>query len=70
MVYLPFKLPVLECLRGGFITAVDAGTRSAGHVGRLANGPQAVPNPFACCSIPYKTIWVMLSGIHGVTLRR
>jgi 5-methylthioadenosine/S-adenosylhomocysteine deaminase len=37
VVYLPSKLSALECLRGGFTTAVDAGTRSAGHVGRLAN---------------------------------
>lgn len=37
MVYLSSKLAALECLRGGFTTAVDAGTRSAGHVGRLAD---------------------------------
>ena len=37
MVYLSAKLAALECLRGGFTTAVDAGTRSAGHMGRLAD---------------------------------
>ncbi|SMO85559.1 amidohydrolase family protein [Paracoccus laeviglucosivorans] len=37
MVYLSAKLSALECLRGGFTTAVDAGTRSAGHVDRLAD---------------------------------
>ncbi|WP_315832609.1 amidohydrolase family protein [Bradyrhizobium prioriisuperbiae] len=36
MVYLSGKLAALECLRGGFTTAVDAGTRSAGHIGALA----------------------------------
>ena len=35
MVYLSAKLAALECLRGGFTTAVDAGTRSEGHVGAL-----------------------------------
>ena len=35
MVYLSAKLAALECLRGGFTTAVDAGTRSQGHVGAL-----------------------------------
>lgn len=35
MVYLSSKLAALECLRGGFTAAVDAGTRSAGHIGRL-----------------------------------
>lgn len=35
MVYLSSKLAALECLRGGFTAAVDAGTRSAGHMGRL-----------------------------------
>ncbi|MDK8872228.1 amidohydrolase family protein [Paracoccus sp. SSJ] len=35
MVYLSSKLAALECLRGGFTTAVDAGTRSAGHIGKL-----------------------------------
>lgn len=35
-VYLSAKLAALECLRGGFTTAVDAGTRSAGHLGALA----------------------------------
>ncbi|MFH5773194.1 amidohydrolase family protein [Paracoccus sp. NGMCC 1.201697] len=35
MVYLSSKLSALECLRGGFTTAVDAGTRSAGHLDRL-----------------------------------
>ncbi|HEV7250316.1 MAG TPA: amidohydrolase [Shinella sp.] len=35
MVYLSAKLAALECLRGGFTTAVDAGTRSAGHIGAL-----------------------------------
>lgn len=37
MVYLSAKLAALECLRGGFTTAVDAGTRSAGHIGRLVD---------------------------------
>lgn len=32
MVYLSSKLAALECLRGGFTCAVDAGTRSAGHL--------------------------------------
>jgi cytosine/adenosine deaminase-related metal-dependent hydrolase len=36
MVYLSAKLAALECLRGGFTSAVDAGTRSAGHIGALA----------------------------------
>ena len=36
MVYLSAKLAALECLRGGFTTAVDAGTRSAGHIDALA----------------------------------
>lgn len=36
MVYLSAKLAALECLRGGFTTAVDAGTRSDGHIGALA----------------------------------
>lgn len=36
MVYLSAKLAALECLRGGFTAAVDAGTRSAGHVDALA----------------------------------
>lgn len=35
MVYLSAKLAALECLRGGFTTAVDAGTRSAGHIDAL-----------------------------------
>lgn len=35
MVHLSAMLAALECLRGGFTTAVDAGTRSAGHIGRL-----------------------------------
>ncbi len=35
MVYLSSKLAALECLRGGFTTAVDAGTRSAGHIDAL-----------------------------------
>ena len=35
MVYLSSKLAALECLRGGFTAAVDAGTRSAGHIGAL-----------------------------------
>ncbi|RNF35910.1 amidohydrolase [Paracoccus methylarcula] len=35
MVYLSSKLAALECLRGGFTTAVDAGTRSAGHLDAL-----------------------------------
>ena len=33
MVYLSSKLAALECLRGGFTCAVDAGTRSAGRAG-------------------------------------
>ena len=37
MVYLSSKLAALECLRGGFTTAVDAGTRSAGHIGKLVD---------------------------------
>ncbi|MFT4014410.1 MAG: amidohydrolase family protein [Paracoccus sp. (in: a-proteobacteria)] len=37
MVYLSAKLAALECLRGGFTAAVDAGTRSAGHTGRLVD---------------------------------
>ncbi|UFM67295.1 amidohydrolase family protein (plasmid) [Paracoccus sp. MA] len=37
MVYLSAKLAALECLRGGFTAAVDAGTRSAGHIGRLVD---------------------------------
>ncbi|MDF3605812.1 TSUP family transporter [Paracoccus sp. DMF-8] len=37
MVYLSSKLAALECLRGGFTTAVDAGTRSAGHIGGLVD---------------------------------
>ncbi|RDD69151.1 amidohydrolase family protein [Paracoccus versutus] len=36
MVYLSSKLAALECLRGGFTAAIDAGTRSAGHIGKLA----------------------------------
>lgn len=35
MVYLSAKLAALECLRGGFTAAVDAGTRSAGHMDAL-----------------------------------
>ena len=35
MVYLSAKLAALECLRGGFTAAVDAGTRSAGHIDAL-----------------------------------
>lgn len=35
MVYLSAKLAALECLRGGFTAAVDAGTRSAGHINAL-----------------------------------
>lgn len=35
MVYLSTKLAALECLRGGFTSAVDAGTRSAGHLDAL-----------------------------------
>ncbi|MBD9529536.1 amidohydrolase family protein [Paracoccus sp. PAR01] len=35
MVYLSSKLAALEWLRGGFTTAVDAGTRSAGHIDQL-----------------------------------
>lgn len=37
MVHLSAKLAALECLRGGFTTAVDAGTRSAGHIGAIAD---------------------------------
>lgn len=37
MVYLSSKLAALECLRGGFTSAVDAGTRSAGHLGKLVD---------------------------------
>lgn len=37
MVHLSSRLAALECLRGGFTTAVDAGTRSAGHIGRLVD---------------------------------
>lgn len=37
MVYLSSKLAALECLRGGFTAAVDAGTRSAGHLGKLVD---------------------------------
>ena len=36
MVYLSSKLSALEALRGGFTCAVDAGTRSAGHLDALA----------------------------------
>lgn len=36
MVYLSTKLSALECLRGGFTTAVDAGTRSDGCIDALA----------------------------------
>ena len=36
MVYLSTKLSALECLRGGFTTAVDAGTRSEGCIDALA----------------------------------
>ncbi|MCQ0969579.1 amidohydrolase family protein [Paracoccus sp. TK19116] len=35
MVYLSSKLSALESLRGGFTCAVDAGTRSAGHLDAL-----------------------------------
>lgn len=35
LVYLSAKLAALECLRGGFTTAVDAGTRSAGCIDAL-----------------------------------
>ncbi|MFY0309981.1 amidohydrolase family protein [Leisingera sp. D0M16] len=37
LVYLSAKLAALECLRGGFTTAVDAGTRSDGCIGALAS---------------------------------
>jgi 5-methylthioadenosine/S-adenosylhomocysteine deaminase len=37
MVYLSSKLAALESLRGGFTTAVDAGTRSAGHLNKLVD---------------------------------
>lgn len=36
MLYLSSKLAALEALRGGFTTAVDAGTRSAGEIDSLA----------------------------------
>jgi cytosine/adenosine deaminase-related metal-dependent hydrolase len=36
MVYMSTKLSALECLRGGFTTAVDAGTRSDGCIDALA----------------------------------
>ena len=42
MVYLSAKLAALECLRGGFTTAVDAGTRSEGHVGALVRAAREV----------------------------
>ncbi|MGJ7042902.1 cytosine/adenosine deaminase-related metal-dependent hydrolase [Shinella sp. BE166] len=42
MVYLSAKLAALECLRGGFTTAVDAGTRSQGHVGALVRAAREV----------------------------
>lgn len=42
MVYLSAKLAALECLRGGFTTAVDAGTRSEGHVGALVQAAREV----------------------------
>ena len=42
MVYLSAKLAALECLRGGFTTAVDAGTRSQGHVGALVRATREV----------------------------
>ena len=42
MVYLSAKLAALECLRGGFTTAVDAGTRSEGHVGELVRAAREV----------------------------
>lgn len=37
MVGLSSQLAALECLRGGFTSAVDAGTRSAGHIGMLVD---------------------------------
>ncbi|WP_264210604.1 amidohydrolase family protein [Leisingera thetidis] len=37
LVYLSAKLAALECLRGGFTAAVDAGTRSDGCIGALAS---------------------------------
>lgn len=42
MVYLSAKLAALECLRGGFTTAVDAGTRSEGHIGALVRAAREV----------------------------
>lgn len=42
MVYLSAKLAALECLRGGFTTAVDAGTRSQGHIGALVRAAREV----------------------------
>ncbi len=47
MVYLSAKLAALECLRGGFTTAVDAGTRSEGHIGALV---RAVGRPGCAAS--------------------
>ncbi len=40
MVYLSSKLAALECLRGGFTCAVDAGTRSAGQLDALTQAAQ------------------------------
>lgn len=40
MVYLSSKLAALECLRGGFTCAVDAGTRSAGQLDALTRAAQ------------------------------
>ena len=37
MVYLSAKLSALEALRGGFTTAVDAGTRSSGHINAIVD---------------------------------
>ncbi len=42
MVYLSAKLAALECLRGGFTAAVDAGTRSEGHIGALVRAAREV----------------------------
>ena len=40
LLHLSSKLAALEALRGGFTTAVDAGTRSAGEIGALAKAAE------------------------------
>jgi 5-methylthioadenosine/S-adenosylhomocysteine deaminase len=40
LVYLTAKAAVLESLRGGFTTVVDAGTRAEGNVAAIARGAQ------------------------------